>query len=104
MSARLFLTTADTVKFGARAIVNSAPSRDLTVRVWPSSFSTVPRMRVGVLSGAFWAMPGQASRPSNAPAKRCFDNIALPPEVYSHPALYPRRMLDSCHIVVTALG
>src|SRR5690349_16771005 len=80
MSARFFLTTADTVKFGARAIVSSAPSRDLTVRVWPSNFSTVPRMRVGVPSaGVFWAAADKASRPLNAPPKRNFDHITAPP-------------------------
>src|SRR5436305_2089323 len=52
MSPMLLFTSVWTVTLGARAIVTVWPSRDLTANVWPSSFSTVPRMRVGVPSGA----------------------------------------------------
>src|SRR5438874_9472693 len=62
MSERLFLTIPDTVKFGARAIVSTGPSRDFTVRVWPSSFSTVPRIRVGLAAGGAWASAGPTAR------------------------------------------
>src|SRR5215469_2985923 len=79
MSARLRLTTPDTVKSGARRMVSSWPSRDFTLRVWPSSFSTVPRTKVLVPSGGFCAAAGRASRATNAPMNRNFDNIAAPP-------------------------
>src|SRR5215469_8746457 len=57
------------------------PSRDLTVRAWPSSFSTAPRMRVGVPCGACWAPAGKTSSAINAPASSIFVVIAVPPLV-----------------------
>src|SRR5260370_900508 len=69
MSATLFLTTAATVKFGARAIVSTGPSRDFTINVWPSSFSTVPRIRVGVPAGGAWARAGPPARITRTAAK-----------------------------------
>src|SRR6516164_4342766 len=43
---------------GASAIASDWPSRDLTVRFWPSSFSTVPRTRTGAGAGGVWASAG----------------------------------------------
>src|SRR5215469_4014784 len=63
-------------------MVAVSPSRDLTVRAWPSSFSTVPRMRVGVPCGACWAPAGKISNAINAPASSNFDVIAVPPLVH----------------------
>src|SRR6266480_637146 len=68
MSATLFLTTAATVKFGANAIVSTGPSRDFTISVWPSSLSTVPRIRVGVPAGGAWARAGPTARVTRAAA------------------------------------
>src|SRR5215472_6108241 len=62
-------------------MVTVSPSRDLTVRAWPSSFSTVPRMRVGVPCGACWAPAGKISSAINAPASSNFVVIAVPPLV-----------------------
>src|SRR6516164_6893920 len=62
-------------------MVTVSPSRDLTVRAWPSSFSTVPRMRVGVPCGACWAPAGKISSAINAPASSNFVVIATPPLV-----------------------
>jgi hypothetical protein len=47
-AATLFLTRVMTATLAASSIVSAWPSRDLTIRLWPSSLSTVPRMRVGV--------------------------------------------------------
>src|SRR6516165_324546 len=66
----------------ANAMVTVSPSRDLTVRAWPSSFSTVPRMRVGVPCGACWAPAGKISIAINAPASSNFVVIAVPPLVH----------------------
>src|SRR6516165_9093240 len=62
-------------------MVTVSPSRDLTVRAWPSSFSTAPRMRVGVPCGACWAPAGKISSAINAPASSIFVVIAVPPLV-----------------------
>jgi hypothetical protein len=51
MSARPRFTTAAIVTLGASAMTRLCPSRDFSCSVWPSSFSTVPRIRVGVPSG-----------------------------------------------------
>src|SRR5712671_3598986 len=70
MSARLFLTRTATATFSASVIVTLLPSRDLTTRVLPSSFSTVPRIRVGVPSGGgAWASAGTAMRPASMAAR-----------------------------------
>src|SRR6516165_9297966 len=60
-------------------MVTVSPSRDLTVRVWPSSFSTVPRMRVGVPCGACWATAGKANIAISAPANSDLVVIAVLP-------------------------
>src|SRR6516162_6221241 len=65
----------------ASAMVSVWPSRDLTVRAWPSSFSTVPRMRVGVPCGACCAPAGKISSTVNAPASSNFVVIVVPPLV-----------------------
>jgi len=73
MSATLFFTTPETVKFGARAIVTSAPSRDFTTNVCPSSLSTMPRIRVGVPSGGgVCARAGPTVRATRAAASAIF--------------------------------
>src|SRR5438132_3501686 len=68
MSETLFLTMPATVKLGASAIVSTGPSRDFTVSVWPSSLSTVPRIRVGVPAGGAWARAGPTARAIRAAA------------------------------------
>src|SRR6202035_1009754 len=68
MSATLFLTMPATVKLGASTIVSTGPSRDFTVSVWPSSLSTVPRIRVGVPAGGAWARAGPTVRVMRAAA------------------------------------
>src|SRR6266851_7484195 len=84
MSETLFLTMPTTVKLGASAIVSTGPSRDFTVSVWPSSLSTVPRIRVGVPAGGAWARAGPTARAIRAaaiasllivqsPCSRCYE-------------------------------
>ena len=48
------------------SIVSVWPSRDLTIRFWPLSLSTVPRMRVGVRPGGVWARAGPTDRAMGA--------------------------------------
>jgi hypothetical protein len=50
----------------ASSIVSVWPSRDLTIRFWPLSLSTVPRMRVGVRAGGVWARAGPTDRAMRA--------------------------------------
>src|SRR5215469_2772971 len=64
-------------------MVTISPSRDLTVRSWPSSFSTAPRMRLGVPCGACWAPAGKIRSAINAPASSNVVFIAVPPLVQS---------------------
>jgi len=73
MSARLFLTRVIMSTSGASVIDSDWPSRDLTVRLWPSSFSTVPRTRVGVPSGG----AGVLHAPSVAVNRESKKNAAL---------------------------
>src|ERR1700730_16009917 len=62
----LFLTRVMTATLAASWIVSVWPSRDLTIRFWPSSLSTVPRMRVGVPVGGVWARAGQTTKAMRA--------------------------------------
>src|SRR6266480_3588905 len=62
----LFLTRVMTARLAANSIVSVWPSRDLTIRFWPSSLSTVPRMRVGVPAGGVWARAGPTARAMRA--------------------------------------
>src|ERR1700730_2071522 len=55
-----------TATLAASSIVSVWPSRDLTIRFWPSSLSTVPRMRVGVPAGGVWAKAGPTARAMRA--------------------------------------
>jgi hypothetical protein len=43
------------------SIVSVWPSRDLTIRFWPLSLSTVPRMQVGVRAGLGKSGPNRQS-------------------------------------------
>src|SRR5687767_12036305 len=79
MSAAVLLASADTEKLSARAISAVAPSRVLTVRVLPSSFSTVPRMRVGVVAGGVCASAGITKRAATAAAMADFRIILASP-------------------------
>src|SRR5215472_6477606 len=78
MSDTLLATTPSTAKFGASAIDKDWPSRDLTSNVWPSSLSTVPRMRAGVVSGGFWAQAGKTSAVAKIAARNGVERITSP--------------------------
>jgi hypothetical protein len=60
------LDQGDDATLAASSIVSVWPSRDLTIRFWPSSLSTMPRMRVGVPAGGVWARAGQTTRTMRA--------------------------------------
>src|SRR5207248_7019254 len=81
MSPRLRLATPATVKFGASVTVSTAPSLALTLKLCPSSFSTVPRTAIGVPSGfcagGACANAGAALRPSSAAASKFRMRIGL---------------------------
>src|SRR4029077_11700338 len=62
----LFLTKVMTAALAASSIVSVWLSRDLTIRFWPSSLSTVPRMRVGAPAGGVWAKAGPTARAMRA--------------------------------------
>src|ERR1051325_1937392 len=69
MSVRLRLATPETMKFGARVTVSTAPSLALTLKLCPSNFSTVPRTDIGVPSG-FCAGGVCANPGGNKPEQR----------------------------------
>ena len=58
-----------TVARGANVTLAVPPSRSVTVRVRPSSFSTVPRMRMGVPAGGAWAKAGSAKKATTTAAR-----------------------------------
>src|SRR5260370_11552565 len=88
MSETLFLTMPATVKLGASAIVSTGPSRDFTVSVWPSSLSTVPRIRVGVPAGRGPAGGGPPARRKRAVG------VA---DLSRHPPSSSRRYVEMLH-------
>src|SRR5437016_2929368 len=62
MSERRRLATPLTVKLSASTIVATGPSRVLTLKLWPSSFSIVPRTGVGGPAGGLCAPASIAAR------------------------------------------
>src|SRR6516165_3305854 len=89
---------------GASAIASDWPSRDLTVRFWPSSFSTVPRTRTGAGAGGVWASAGTTNRPMIATAIAVLRMVDPPLSVLLQQVTQKWRgtLVFSAHISVSA--
>src|SRR5215831_3020476 len=88
---------------GASAIASDWPSRDLTVRFWPSSFSTVPRTRTGAGAGGVWASAGTTNRLMIATAIAVLRMVDPPLSVLLHQVTQKWRgtLVFSAHILVS---
>ena len=89
---------------GASAIASDWPSRDLTVRFWPSSFSTVPRTRTGAGAGGVWASAGTTNRLMIATAIAVLRMVDPPLSVLLQQVTQKWRgtLVFSAHISVSA--
>src|SRR3954464_3932386 len=79
MSARDFLARLWTLVASVTATFTSIPSRALTVRFAPSTFSIVPRTRTGGAAGGFCASAGSAKSMATAAATADFRSIPPSP-------------------------
>src|SRR5215468_4659048 len=88
---------------GASVIASDWPSRDLTVRFWPSSFSTVPRTRTGAGAGGVWASAGTTNRLMIATASAVLRMVDPPLSVLLHQVTQKWRgtLVFSAHISVS---
>src|SRR5690242_3614027 len=80
ISARDFLTRLWILVASVTATFTSIPSRALTVRFAPSTFSIVPRTRTGGAAGGFCASAGSAK--SMAMAAATADLRSIPPSLF----------------------
>src|SRR5215472_1741884 len=79
MSARDFLTRLWILVASVTATFTSIPSRALTVKFAPSTFSIVPRTRTGGAAGGFCASAGSAKSMTTAAATDDFRSIPPSP-------------------------
>src|SRR6516164_3179559 len=89
MSTRDFLTRLWILVASVTAIFMSIPSRALTVRFAPSTFSIVPRTRTGGAAGGFCASAGSAKSMTIAAATADFRSIP--------PSHFLSWCADRCH-------